>query len=180
MLDSVNIIIVSDHGMTEISKDRVVNIEQILGGFNYESGDSGPFMLIQPSDGELENIYKKLKENENHFKVYKKEDVPQYFHYSSNPLIPKIVIIAENGWSVETNKSLENLKKYGNKGNHGYDNFWLDMHGIFYAMGPAFKVHYNVGTINNIDIYPLLCKGFNVVPNFKIDGKLERIEYILK
>ncbi len=180
MMDSVNIIIVSDHGMTEISEDRAVNVEQILDGYNYESGDSGPFMLIQPAEGELENIYGKLKENENHFKVYKKEDVPECFHYSSNPLIPQIVIIAENGWSVETNKSLENLKKYSNKGNHGYDNFWLDMHGIFYAMGPAFKVNYRVGTIDNIDIYPLLCKIFNVVPNFQIDGKLERIEYILK
>ena len=180
MIDSVNIIIVSDHGMTEISEDRAVNIEQILDGFNYESGDSGPFMLIQPSGGDLENIYKKLKESENHFKVYKKKDVPEYFHYSDNPLIPQLVIIAENSWSVETNKSLEIVKKYGNKGNHGYDNYWLDMHGIFYAMGPAFKVNYKVGTIDNIDIYPLLCKIFNVFPNLKIDGKLERIEYILK
>ncbi len=180
MMDSTNIIIVSDHGMTEIGKDRVVNIEQILDGYKYESGDFGPFMLIQPAEGELENVFRKLIENENHFKVYKKEDVPEYFHYSDNPLIPKIVIIAENGWSVETNKSFENMKKYNNKGNHGYDNFSMDMNGIFYAMGPAFKVNYKVGTIDNIDIYPLLCKIFGVLPNHKIDGKPERIEYILK
>ena len=180
MMDSINVIVVSDHGMTEISLDRVINIERLLDGYKYESGDSGPFMLIQPVEGELENVYKQLKENKNHFKVYKKEDVPEYFHYSDNPLIPQIVILAENRWSVETNKSLENMKKYGNKGNHGYDNYWLDMHGVFYAIGPAFKQNYNVGTINNIDIYPLLCKIFNVVPNFNIDGKLERIEIILK
>lgn len=180
LFDSTNIIVVSDHGMTEISPERTVNIEELLDGYKYKSGDNGPFMLIEPWAGELENIYNKLKENENHFRVYKKEDVPEYFHYSDNVLISKIVIIAENGWGVETNKSLKNLEKYGTKGNHGYDNYWMDMNGIFYAMGPAFKVNYRVGTINNVDIYPLLCKIFKVVPNQLIDGKLVRIGYILK
>jgi ectonucleotide pyrophosphatase/phosphodiesterase family protein 5 len=180
LFDSTNIIVVSDHGMAETSLEKTVNIEEMLDGYKYESGDNGPFMLIEPAEGEVENIYNKLKENEIHFKVYKKEDVPEYYHYSDNPLISKIVIIAENGWGVETNKSLKNLKKYGTKGNHGYDNYWMDMNGIFYAMGPAFKAQYRVGTINNIDIYPLLCKIFNLTPNQLIDGKLDMVGYILK
>ena len=180
LFDSTNIIVVSDHGMAEISTDKTVNIKKMLDGYKYESGDNGPFMLIEPAEGELENVYNKLKENENHYKVYKRGNVPEYFHYSDNPLIRKIVIIADNGWGVETNKSLKNLGKYGTRGNHGYDNYWMDMNGIFYAIGPAFKVNYKVGTINNIDIYPLLCKIFKVVPNPFIDGRLERIDYILK
>ena len=180
MFDSTNIIIVSDHGMAETSLDRTVNIEELLKGYGYQSGDNGPFMLIEPANKDLENVYKKLKENENHYKVYKRADVPEYYHYSDNPLIPELVIIAENGWGVETNKSLKNLKKYGSKGNHGFDNHWIDMHGIFYAIGPAFKINYKVGMLNNIDIYSLLCKIINVVPNPFIDGKLDRIGYILK
>jgi predicted AlkP superfamily pyrophosphatase or phosphodiesterase len=180
LFDSTNIIIVSDHGMTETSFERTVNIEELLKGYDYQSGDTGPFMLIEPADKDLENVYKKLKENENHYIVYRRADVPEYYHYSDNPLIPELVIIADNGWGVETNKSLENLQKYGTKGNHGYDNHWIDMHGIFYAMGPAFKKSYKVGTLNNIDIYPLLCKIFNLASNQLIDGKLERISYILK
>ena len=180
LFDSTNIIVVSDHGMAEISPEKTVNIEKILEGYKYESGDNGPFMLIEPADNNLEYVYKKLKENENHYKVYKREDVPEFYHYSDSPLISKIVIVADNGWGVETNKSLENLNKYGTKGNHGYDNYWIDMHGIFYAVGPAFKKNYRVGTVQNIDIYPMLCKIFNLVPNQLIDGKLERIGYILK
>ena len=68
LFDSTNIIVVSDHGMTEISVDRTINIEQMLDGFEYELCDNGPFMLIEPAKEDLENIYKKLKENENHFK----------------------------------------------------------------------------------------------------------------
>ena len=180
MFDSTNIIVLTDHGMTEISADKIINIEKLLNGANYERGDSGPFMLIEPGEGDLESIYSKLKENENHYRVYKKEDVPEYYHYSDSPLISKLVVIAENGWGVETTKSIENMKKYGTKGNHGYDNHWINMHGIFYAVGPAFKVNYEVGTLDNIDIYPLLCKIFDVIPNQLIDGKLERIDYILK
>jgi len=54
------------------------------------------------------------------------------------------------------------------------------MHGIFYAVGPAFKENYQMGTVENIDIYPLLCKIFNIIPNQLIDGRLERIGYILR
>jgi predicted AlkP superfamily pyrophosphatase or phosphodiesterase len=179
LLDSTDIIVVSDHGMTNVSDEKIVNIENILAGLKYKQNDNGPFMMIEPDPGYPE-VYNILKENEKHYKVYKREEVPEYFHFSDNPLISSIVIIAENGWSLETNKSIENMKKYTSKGNHGYDNYWMDMNGIFYAVGPAFKNNYRVGTINNIDIYPLLCKIFNILPNPLIDGKFDRIEYILK
>ncbi len=180
LFDSTDIIVVSDHGMTNISDQKVVNIEKILSGLGYKQNDNGPFMMIEPEQGSLEAVYKRLKDNEEHYTAYKREDVPAYFHFSDNPLIGRIVIIAENGWSLETDKSFENMKKYGERGNHGYDNYWMDMNGIFYALGPSFKNNYRVGTVNNIDIYPLLCKIFNVLPNALIDGKLERLEYILK
>jgi predicted AlkP superfamily pyrophosphatase or phosphodiesterase len=65
------------------------------------------------------------------------------------------------------------------KGNHGYDNNHTDMHGVFIAKGPSFKENYKTGTIWNVDINPLLCKIFGISPRTNIDGKLERIEFIL-
>jgi len=180
LFDSTDIIVVSDHGMTDVSNTRTINIENILDGLNYRQNDNGPFMMIEPEKDSLKEIYARLKKGEDHFRVYKREEVPEYFHFSDNPLISSLVLIAENGWSLETNKSIEQNKKYSSKGNHGYDNYWMDMNGIFYAEGPAFKNNYHVGTINNTDIYPLLCKIFNIVPNAMIDGKIDRIEYILK
>ena len=180
MQDSVNIILVSDHGMTNISPDRTINIEKILTGTKYFLQESGPFVLISPLSGEKEKIYNRLKENENHYKVYTKENIPAYYHYSENPFIPEIIVIAEKGWSLGTSKQIENFKLHPDKGNHGYDNHLLDMHGIFFAWGHSFKKGYRTGTILNIDVYPLLCKLFGIIPNSKIDGKLERIQYILK
>ena len=137
-------------------------------------------MMLQPEKSQVNEVYNILKKNENHFHVYKREDVPACYHFSDNVFIPDIVVIADLGWSLMDNRSEKWMMKYDDKGNHGYDNYTMDMNGIFYAVGPDFKKNYEVGTVNNIDIYPLLCKIFNIIPRSNIDGKLSNIEYVLK
>ena len=180
MLDSVNIILVSDHGLTEVSTGKVINIEEMLNEYQCDYSNSGPAMMIQPNEDELEQVYSILKENANHYDVYKKEEIPEFYYFSQNPMISDILLIADLGWSVVVNKDLERMKPDWFKGNHGYDNNQLDMHGVFVAAGPRFKNNFKTGTINCLDVYPLLCKIFNVIPNSNIDGRLERIEFILK
>jgi predicted AlkP superfamily pyrophosphatase or phosphodiesterase len=176
MRDSVNIIVVSDHGMTDISNERTINIENLVGGMNCRFYDSGPFMTVDAPKEKFEEVYKILKQNENRYKVYKKNEMPEYYHYKNHPFIGEIILIADMGWSLITNRRSE----YDSKGNHGYDNNHTDMHGIFLAMGPNFKNGYRTGTLWNIDIYPLLCRIFELTPRSNIDGKAERIEFILK
>jgi len=84
------------------------------------------------------------------------------------------------GYSLFDGKDVEKYSKKFPLGNHGYDPTYLDMHGIFFAIGPDFKSGYTCGTLNNIDIYPLLAKILRIFPNNNIDGKLERIEFLLK
>ena len=179
MRDSVNIILVSDHGMTGVSMDKVINIEEFLNGYNCSYSNYGPVMMIQPDKANVDEVYDILKSNENHFKVYRKENIPEYLHFKNNPYISKIILIAELGWSVITNENLEWIKPENFNGNHGYDNTELDMHGIFIASGPDFKSKFSTGTLNCLDVYPLLCKIFNVTPNANIDGRLDRIEFVL-
>lgn len=180
MIDSVNVIFVSDHGMTEISKDKIINVEKILEGYNCKFFDESVLMTIEPPKEKLQEVYELLKKNENHFKVYYRSEVPEYFHFSDNYLIPSLVLIPELGWNLLTEKGMKRVNDNYSKGNHGYDNQHLDMHGIFIATGPSFKKNYQTGTVWNIDIYPLLCKIFNIIPRSNIDGKAERIEFILK
>ena len=180
MSDSVNVILVSDHGMTDISSEEYINIEEMLVGYDYELGGAKTFMMIEPSTSDFDSVYSILKANENHYNVYLKEEVPDYFHFSKHPFIYSIVLVAEIGWSLVNNEWLKGLKRDYSKGNHGFDNNHTDMHGIFIAKGPNFKERYTTGTIWNIDINPLLCKIFNIQPRSNIDGKLERIQFILK
>ncbi len=182
MVAKTNIIVVSDHGMTEVNTERIVNIEKILSDYSCRFVGNGPFMMIWPDSAtQEEEIYQTLKSAMKHFKVYYRDEIPKHFHFSRNPFIAPIFLIADIGWSVETGSSANWLwQNPGTGGNHGYDNHHRDMHGIFYAIGPAFKKSYQTGTVRSIDVYPLLCKILDVEPRNNIDGKLERISFILK
>jgi len=180
MEDKVNIIVVSDHGMTEISDDRIVNIEEFLKGYNCRFYGMGTSIMIDPPQDKIEEVYQILKKNKKHFRVYKKDNIPGFYHFSNNPFILPIIVIADLGWQLVTNDYFKQPRKYTMKGDHGYEKDQIDMHGIFIAKGPLFKSHYTTGTLWNIDIYPLLCKIFNITPNALIDGDIDRIEFILK
>lgn len=180
LLDSTNIIIVSDHGMTELSPDRVINIDELLSGFKFKTSDKGTMMFIYPNEDEKNAVYQKLKDSEKYYKVYWKKDLPDYLHYKNNPWVAEIVVIADLGYSLFDSKDIEKYSKKFPLGNHGYDPTNIDMHGIFYAVGPDFKSGFTCGTIENINIYPLLTKLLRIFPNNNIDGKLERIEFLLK
>ncbi len=178
MADSVDIILLSDHGMTNLDKERKINIESLL-DIKCKIIGFGPVMMIEPPKQKVEEVYLELKKSANHFRVFKKNEVPEYLHFSKNPLISSIVVVADLGWVLYDNSSEKIIKRYSFGGDHGYDNSEIDMHGIFYAIGPHFKKNFLTGTLNNIDVYPLLSKIFGIQPRNNIDGKLERIEFIL-
>lgn len=180
LIDSINVIVVSDHGMTDIQREKTINIKNLLDGFDYTVEGDMTFLMIDPSEKDSDKLLSLLKKNENHYKLYRKNEIPDYLHYKNNPFIYPILLIADLGWSFVDDKTLNKWDENYSKANHGYDNNHLDMHGIFLAKGPDFKNNYLTGTLWNVDIYPLLCKIFNISPRSNIDGKLERIEFILK
>lgn len=180
LLDSTNIIVVSDHGMANTPKERKINIEAMLDGIPCYISFGGPILTINPKKGNVDEVYDLLKQKEDHFHVYKRDGVPEYWHYKNHPYLTPLLVVAENGWEVYSQYGFESDNEDYGSGNHGWDNYWLDMHGVFYAMGPNFKKGYKTGTIKNIDIYPMLCKIFDILPRQNIDGKFERIESIIK
>ena len=180
LIDSTNVIVLSDHGMTELSSERVININEILKGFNFKTQDKGTMMFIYPEKNQEIEVYNQLKRSEKNYKVYWKKDLPDHLHYKNNHFVADLVVIADLGYSIFDGKDVEKYSKHFPMGNHGYDPYNMDMHGIFYAIGPDFKSGYTSGTLLNIDIYPLLAKLLGIYPNNNIDGKLERIEFLLK
>lgn len=178
--NEINVIVVSDHGMTNVDTKRMINIEKILKDMDYKIQGYGPVMMIDCSEQDEQAIYQRLRENQDHSKACLRENLPDYFHFKNHPFISPIILIAEMGWTLVDNKRKIALGLHNSGGNHGYDNHHRDMHGIFYAMGPEFKKGYPTGTLWNIDIYPLLCKIFEIMPRQNIDGKLERIGFILE
>lgn len=177
LLDSVNIIVVSDHGMTQINPNQIINLSKFLQVGEINANSYGYLVSISGNKDSISKVYSILKQKEDNFKVYRRNDLPKNLNFSQNPLIGEIVVLPDFGWIVAIDSSEYTYKV---KATHGFDNHWLDMHGVFIAGGPAFKQNYTTGTLRNIDIYPLICKILNIVPRQNIDGKIESIEYILK
>jgi len=65
------------------------------------------------------------------------------------------------------------------EGAHGYDNRNTDMHAIFYAMGPAFKIDYSAPSFPNVDLYSLMAYILGLDPA-KTDGNLDDVRGMLK
>lgn len=103
-------------------------------------------------------VYNKLKNCSSHMNVYLKEDIPARFHYQHNDRIQPLILVADEGWTIVLNKSSPKL------GDHGYDNSLPSMHPFLAAHGPAFHKGYKHSTINNVDIYPMMCHILGLKP----------------
>lgn len=166
----INLIVLSDHGMTEIDSSRYNYIldtlpermiKRIYGG--------SPVWAVEPVDGKTDSVLYYL--NIQHgIKAYRKEELPAYLHYGTNPRIPAVVLIADPGWVAGLRPTPSNY----NRGDHGYDWKFRDMQSIFYAEGPAFKKGFMIDTLYNVDIYDIIADILKLTPAPN-DGSQERI-----
>ena len=177
--DKVNIIVVSDHGMTELSRDSIVFLDDYIDMNDVKMIDYSPIAAIRPKPGKLEEVYQKLKGAHPHMQVYKKGALPEKYHYNDYKFIQPIIAIADLHWTLTTHGYFDTHPHYPSKGTHGFDPDYQDMNAIFYAMGPDFKkgVHYPV--IQNTNIYDLMCYLLKINPASN-DGSLEVTKGMLR
>ena len=165
ILNEVNIMIVSDHGMTETPDTKVINIADYINLDDVVTVGGGPFMEIRPNEGKLESVYQALQNIDN-TQVFKKEDIPDKFNYKNNNRIEPILLLADEHWSIMT------PGRTPIAGSHGYDPDYQSMNGIFIAHGPAFKSGFSGPEIHNIHLYEMMCSIMNIIPANN-DGSLD-------
>jgi len=179
----VNIIIVSDHGMTNQLTSKFIPIESLTNDKLFLTINNGAIVNIHPKiETQTDSIFNLLKSKEEHFKVYKTEDTPGFEYIPTNRDWGTIQLVPDFGYYFSKTESIERHIKFNNtlSGVHGFDPNFKDMHGIFYANGPAFKNDYTTPSVKNIHIYPLICEILGLeIPN-DIDGKLSELQNILK
>ena len=173
--NNLNIIIVSDHGMTDVKPDRTIDLSLVTDLSNMRVNGSGPTVFISSeSKKQLKQTYKQLKNIDN-ADVYWKQNIPKRFHYRNHVRIPDLLVVANEGWSLMPLGHGSSTPK----GSHGYDNQLDNMKAIFMAKGPSFKKGYRRDEFENIHIYPLITHilGIKSYPN--IDGDLEQVKDLL-
>ncbi|KAF7472171.1 bis(5'-adenosyl)-triphosphatase ENPP4 [Marmota monax] len=156
--ENLNVIITSDHGMTQCSENRWINLDLCIDRSNYSLIDLSPVAAVLPKIN-ITEVYEKLKNCSPHMNVYLKKDIPNRYYYQHNDRIQPIILVADEGWTIVLNKSSSKL------GDHGYDNSLPSMHPFLAAHGPAFHKGYKYSTINIVDIYPMMCHILGLKPH---------------
>ena len=179
---NLNVLVVSDHGMTEISSERTIDLSNHIETSKMKQEGSGPYSLLYDMDkNEIGNIVDKLNTVPK-ISAYAKKDIPDRYHFKHHHRIKDVLVIADEGWYIN-NQAISSSSKIGayipKGGTHGYDNQLKSMHALFIANGPAFKKGIKVPPFENVNIYPLICHILNIDPNKNIDGNLENIIHIL-
>lgn len=155
--DSINLIVTADHGMTRLSEERKIDIESILNKSWYDRVWYDLPTMVFPKKGCADKIVRALQ-NHPHLRVWKKNDVPAYLRYGTNPNIGEVVVLPDVGWTIGS-------RKLRNIGTHGFDPTVQDMHVPFLAVGPDFKKMYvRTETFPNTDFYNIICHILGIIP----------------
>ena len=173
-----NLVVVSDHGMVEVSTNRTILLGDLVDLKNVQVDFSGAVAGLRPLDGKVETLFQAFHGKENHFKVYRPEDLPERYYYRDNPRIPPVILVAEDAWYLSNRSANEPSTRAMTKATHGYDPELASMGATFIASGPAFRRGVTLAPVENVHLYNLFCAtlGLKPAPN---DGDNRLVEKVL-
>ena len=154
----LNIIVVSDHGMTEVDRKRVLLLDQYINLDLYD-------LVLGPTISSL-NFKSTYNYEEidsiRHLSIYNSSSIPDRYHFKNSDM-PDYLLVADEGWFISTSLEMKSKIDFPS-GMHGYDNTSMNMHGFFMASGPSFNNGIQVESFESINIYPIICRTLNISP----------------
>ncbi|RZK49689.1 MAG: alkaline phosphatase family protein [Pedobacter sp.] len=176
---AINLVIVSDHGMTAIDQSRTIPKPKALQSDDVVVPVGNALLNVHVKDKQkVPALYKQLKLEAEGYEVYLQDKTPKKWHIRSKDdhfnRIGDIVLIPTLPRVFNINNRMPDPGQHGFQANHP------DMAGIFYAAGPQFKSNITLKPFQNIHIYPLIAKILNLDVTEKIDGKLKVLKKVLK
>lgn len=163
LIDQVNLIVVSDHGMAAGSPDRVIVLDDVVPVDWLETQVVGEVAGFAAKPDRVADVEARLLRAHPNMQCWRKNEVPARFHYGSNPRILPLVCLANEGWVIRSRAWLQAGNRI-NGGVHGYDPQLESMRAIFIASGPAFPRNKVVPSFDNVEVYPLLAELLGIQP----------------
>ena len=168
---NVDLIVLSDHGMIDVPRERVVWLDDVLDTRYYDHLWWGPQADIVAHAGETQRVERAFLGTHPHFACYRRENLPASWHYGTHPRVPPILCQSEAGWRLKARADPANEPPV--KGEHGYPPDEPSMRAVFVASGPSFRTAYTLPAFDNIHVYPLLAHLLGIAPAAN-DGSLEK------
>jgi len=175
--ESLNIILVSDHGMAELSEDKIIFLEDIIDLNDVDVIDWTPVAMLRPKEGKTEEVYRALKENEENYRVFLRDEMPERFRFSNHYRIPEIIMMADMSYTITNRPFFEQRGIIA--ATHGYDNMEPEMRTFFAAGGPDFKQGVVVDPFESVHIYELMAYLLRLEPAPN-DGDPEELLHLLR
>ena len=178
VLDRTDIVVVSDHGMAPVTDGQVVVIEDMVDPALVELVAGGQVVGFNPREGRQGEAEAALLGRHERHECWRKQDLPQRWHYGAHPRVPAIVCQMDPGWDALPRKYLAN-RAPGTRGSHGYDPADPAMQAIFIARGPSFHSGATIAAFDNVDVYPLLARLLGI-PAAANDGNPDTLLPVLR
>ncbi len=183
----ISIILVSDHGMADVHKDKLINLDQLTDGIKARIVNNGALAHVHLENPEDKaQVIELLQSRGGNFTI---DDLTKNENYTDITRYPQrigdFLIVPEMGYYLADNRG---MLRYQNRsamlktdvyGEHGFSPKNQEMWGIFYVKGPRIKVGNQIEPFQNIHIYPLLCQLLGLELPTGIDGKKEILDSVL-
>jgi predicted AlkP superfamily pyrophosphatase or phosphodiesterase len=183
----VNVMLVSDHGMSELieKEETYIFLDELIKpnsqGIVTANGGTQAHVYVS-SITQRDSLYRALTSKPNNFSVVKHEDFLPRWHYDHKRSGDLLIMATPGKYIVsgERGKFLQSKHIGATFGAHGYDPAIVkDMYGIFYAKGPNIKPRISIPAFENIHIYPLIAEILQLKPP-PVDGKLSVLKALYR
>lgn len=171
----VNVVIVSDHGMDDYPEKNYEYMPAWLkDDFKVAAANTIVHLYKEPqSKINIDDALDNIKQQAKHYQCYRYQDVPTQLNASKSPRMGDITCFADTDWVIGFDGRIS-------RGDHGWSQFnTTDMDAVFFAQGPAFKQHFQMDTVENIHVMPLLAHILGVKITTPIDGNLKAMKPLL-
>lgn len=177
-----NVMVSADHGMAQNDPERVIVLDEISDVTRDEIFELGAFAQIFPvgHEGREQELFEQLEGAHPNLAVYRRP-FPEHLHLYDHPRAAPIIAVPDAGWEAWTSEAV--ALDWGGRGlipgNHGQEPHHPDLHGIFYAAGPAFAEGQRLGAVEQVDLYQLMCAALGIAPA-EHDGDAARVAGALR
>jgi predicted AlkP superfamily pyrophosphatase or phosphodiesterase len=179
MHDRVAVVLTSDHGMTETSRDRMLAIEDLAGDMEgVRLVEDGPIGNVHVEGGvtrarEVRDAIRRRLSGRG--RAWLRREVPARFHYRASPRIGDVVVLMNEGYMVVTRQRRSQTTRTEPFGAHGWDPALPSMHAVFAIAGPGVREGATIPAVRNVDVYPFLTELLGLKAAEPIDGRPRRI-----
>ena len=165
LIDTTNLVLVSDHGMTPTTRARTIVVEDYVAIDDIDIADINPTLGVTPKAGKEVDVFRRLASAHPHLRMYRREETPPHWRFREQPRVAPITGVADEGWVVLRRGNVEEYwQRSDHGGQHGYDPQLISMRGIFVAAGPAFRAGAVVPPFENVHVYNALALALGVTP----------------